>query len=69
MSSVYKQHNLLEESGFYVAPQTINIGKRNETMLKKGKSIIVSKDITFEYVSIGETLKKLLENEELLDTI
>jgi hypothetical protein len=69
VSSVYKQQNLLEESGFYVAPQTINFGKRNETMIKKGKSIIVSKDITFEYVSIGETLKKLLENEEFLDTI
>jgi hypothetical protein len=69
ISSVYKQQNLLEESGFYVAPQTINIGKRNETMIKNGKSIIVSKDITFEYVSIEETLKKLLENEEFLDTI
>ena len=38
-------------------------------MIKNGKSIIVSKDITFEYVSIEETLKKLLENEEFLDTI
>ena len=69
MSSVYKQQNSLEDSGFYVAPRAINIGKRNDTLMKNGKSIIVSKDITFEYVSIGDTLEKLLENGEYLNTI
>jgi hypothetical protein len=69
LSSVYKQQNLLEDSGFYVSPQSINIGKRDEVVLRNEKTTIFSKDVTFEYVSIYATLEKLLQNKEFFNTI
>ena len=69
LSSIYKQQNLLEESGFYIAPKSINIGKRDDSLMKNGILTVVSKDITFEYVSIYETLEVLLKNQEFYNSI
>jgi hypothetical protein len=33
--------------------------------MKDGQSIIIQKDVTFEYVSITDTLKKVLENKDI----
>jgi hypothetical protein len=69
LSTAYKQQNLIEETGFYVAPQRINLGKRDEVLLRNENTIIVCKDITFEYVSIYATLEKLFQNKDFLNTI
>jgi hypothetical protein len=69
ISSVYEQQSLLEDSGFAVSPQSINIGKRDVEVLSNEITTIVSKDVTFEYVSIYATFEKLLQNKEFFNTI
>ena len=64
LSTTYKQQALLEETGFYVAPKSIYLGKREEISTKNEKAVAVQRNITFEYVSVYDTVKKLLENTE-----
>jgi hypothetical protein len=43
----------------FISPQTIYWNKRVDTTLKNNGSIQIMKDISFEYVSIKETINKL----------
>jgi hypothetical protein len=63
ISTTCKQQACLEETGFYIPPKTINIGKRDDMSNRDGKNILVQKDVTFQYVSIYETLEILLKND------
>ena len=49
----------------FISPQTIYWNKRVDTTLKNNGSIQIMKDISFEYVSIKETINKLLENDNI----
>jgi hypothetical protein len=49
----------------FISPQTIYWNKRVDTTLKNNESIQIMKDISFEYVSIKETINKLLENDNI----
>jgi hypothetical protein len=69
ISSNYKQQNLLEATGLYVAPKSINLGKREDAVIRDNKLQIVYKDDSFEYVSLYETLEKLLSNREFRLTL
>jgi hypothetical protein len=53
----------------YVNPQTIYWDKRVDTSLKNNESLQVMKDVTFEYISIKETINKLLENNKIREEI
>jgi hypothetical protein len=53
----------------YVSPQTIYWDKRVDTSLKNNESLQVMKDVTFEYISIKETINKLLENNKIREEI
>ncbi len=64
MSTTYKQQTILEETGFYVAPKTICIGKRDDIVFNENRNEVVQKDLTFQYVSIYQTIELLLKNEE-----
>jgi hypothetical protein len=64
ISTTYKQQTILEETGFYTASKTIWIGTRDDIVFKENRNEIVQKDLTFQYVSIYQTIELLLKNEE-----
>ena len=49
----------------FIRPQTIYLNKRLDIILTNNESIQVMKDVSFEYVSIKETIVKVLENEKI----
>ena len=65
INSIYKQFELIKKSGKYVAPESVNLGTRIDTCLKGDHSLLKHKNVSFEYVSIVETLKTVLSNEEI----
>jgi hypothetical protein len=69
IDSTYKQLKMIEKTNLFVKSKPILMGQRQETMLKNGKMQIVFKDEKFEYVSIKESLIKLLQNENISSTI
>ena len=69
IKSTYKQNQLLESSDTYVAPISIQIGKRIDTGQKKNEAHIKVKNLTFEYISISKTLESVLRNTTITDII
>ena len=69
IKSKYRQQKELNKTGMMVHPQSIYLDKRLDTVLKNNESIQVYKDITFEYVSIRETVQKLIENKNIKQAI
>jgi hypothetical protein len=69
LATSYKQQKLLEQTGFYVAPKSINLGRREETTIKNGVSNNIYKDVTFEYVNIYETIDMLLKDSSYQDAL
>lgn len=69
LATSYKQQKLLEQTGFYVPSKSINLGRREDSTMKNGSSINIYKDVTFEYVSIYETIEKLLQDVSYQDAL
>lgn len=64
VSTSYKQQKCLEQTGFYIAPKSIDLCTRDDVSIRKGTSILIPKCVTFEYISVFDTIKMLLENED-----
>ena len=69
LSTTHKQQAQLEKTGFYIQPLSINLGKRDDISMKKGKTSVVQKNITFEYVSIYDTIQILLNNADFKNEV
>ena len=65
INSKYKQFELIKKSGKFVAPESVSLGTRLDTSLKNKQSVLKHKDVSFEYISIIDTLKTILSNEEI----
>ena len=69
INSKYKQFELIKKSGKYVAPESVYLGTRIDTGLKNKRSIIKQKNVSFEYISIVDTLKTILTSDEIKTAI
>ena len=63
-STTYKQQAHLVKTGFYVAPKTVKLGNRDDISIVDGEPYVVEKNVSFQYVSILETIQMLLRNSE-----
>lgn len=61
VNSKYKQHKLVEKTGFYIESESIYLGKRIDTRVVNGSVKHVQKNVAFEYISIRKTLSILLK--------
>ena len=56
----YKQMKYIKETGNYVEPVSVSFGFRTDTGLRNNQSCIIKKPVTFEYVSIYDSLRRLV---------
>jgi len=62
LDSKYKQDSVFDNHPSFVSPQSVNFGMRFETRRGKTKAVYD----TFQYVSVQDTLKTLLQNEQYM---